>query len=188
MPDTETTSALTTIIDALKPLKSEERQRTVDAAMTFLGETTKTVATEREVGAPGATDGAGDGHRPAAITRWMRQYGVSADELDLAFHFKEGSFEVLDVPGKSDREKTLNAYILTGLGTYLTTGERAFGDAAARGLCVKIGCYDANNHSSTIKHHGSPEFTGDKKKGYTLTTPGVKRGAGLVKELAGAAK
>jgi hypothetical protein len=30
-----------------------------------------------------------------------------------------------------------------------------------------------------------PEFTGDRSKGYSLTNPGIKRGAALVKEVAG---
>lgn len=43
MSDAET-NVLKTIIDALKPLTSEERQRTLEAALVFLGEDNATPA------------------------------------------------------------------------------------------------------------------------------------------------
>jgi hypothetical protein len=38
-----------------------------------------------------------------------------------------------------------------------------------------------------LKRKGA-DLSGDKRRGYTLTSVGIKRGAALVKELAGAAK
>jgi hypothetical protein len=193
MPDTETTNAetanaLMTIIKVLTPLKSEVRRRTVDAAMTYLGEVTKAAPTETKAGAAGARERAGDENYPAAASKWMERHGISDEELDQVFHFnKDGSFAIHDAPGRSKKEKTLNAYILTGLGKYLTTNDKAFDDAPARAFCEDIACYDPANHAVHLKHK-HPEFSGDKKKGYTLTNVGVKRGAELVKELAGAAK
>jgi hypothetical protein len=186
MPDTDTTNALTTIIKALTPLKSNERHRIVDAAMLFLGETS--VSTERGAEAADAQKEVGDGNYPAGARTWMKQNGVSAEELDMVFHFgSDGTFDIHDAPGKSKKEKTLNTYILTGLGRYLTTSERGFEDSLARGFCETIGCYDPANHAAHLKDKGA-EFSGDKSKGYTLTNVGVKRGAALVKEVAGAAK
>jgi hypothetical protein len=63
-----------------------------------------------------------------------------------------------------------------------------FENAMARGFCEKIGCYDQANHAVHLKKNKGGEFSGDKNKGYTLTSVGMKRGAALVKELAGAAK
>jgi hypothetical protein len=118
----------------------------------------------------------------------MKKHDISEEELDQVFHFGEdGSFVIHDVPGKSSREKTLATYALTGVGTFLTTNQRAFDDSTARGFCETIGCYDRTNHSKHLKEK-HPEFTGDKSKGYSLTNPGLKRGAALVKELAGATK
>ena len=91
------------------------------------------------------------------------------------------------MPGRSKKEKTLNAYILTGLGRFLTKNDRVFDDALARGFCETIGCYDPANHAAHLKDKG-PEFTGDKSRGYSVTNLGIKRGAALVKEHAGAAK
>src|SRR6266436_3922745 len=129
MSNTET-EALTKIIEVLTPLKPEDRRRTVAAAMLFLGESAEPApaggaAAERKAAAAGAGNGAGDGDYPAAVNKWMEQHGISSDALDEVFHFKDdGSFEIHDVPGKSMREKTLNTYILTGVGKLLTSNSR----------------------------------------------------------------
>jgi hypothetical protein len=186
MPEADTTTALTKFIEILKTVKSKERRRTVEAAMTFLGEEVKPTPERRPSAAAGGSDEV-DGDYPAAVSKWMKQNGITADELDRVFHFKDGEFVIHDVPGGSNREKTLNAYNLTGLGTFLTTNNRTFGDASARSLCETVGCYDPNNHANTIRLNGPPEFNGSKKKGYTLTNVGMKRGVELVK-ISGAAK
>jgi hypothetical protein len=182
-----TTTALMTIISVLTPLSSEERHRTVDAAMLFLGETAKVPERKREIAAErGARGGTGEDYREN-IQKWMEKYSVSPEEFDQVFHFRDdGTFDIHGAPGRSKKEQMLNTYILTGLGKFLTTSERTFDDATARGFCDTIGCYDAANHAVHIKNKG-PEFSGDKKKGYSLTNVGVSRGAALVKELAGGA-
>jgi hypothetical protein len=183
--ESATTDALTAIISALTPLTSDERQRVVGAAMLFLGEMAP--KQHRIVSIDAADNDGGDsgGDYSPHIIRWMKQNGVSAEELDRAFHFNDGgTFDLLHAPGKSKKEQTLNTYILTGLGKYLTTKERAFDDGTARGFCETIGCYDPANHAVYIKNSG-PEFTGDKRKGFSLTNIGLKQGAVLVKEITG---
>jgi hypothetical protein len=189
MSDTETTDALTQLIKILTPLKSDDRRRTVAAVMLFLGETAEpTPAAAAPAERKTAAAGAGDGY-PAAVSRWMEQYGVSSEELDRVFHFNgDGTFQIHDAPGKSRREQTLNTYILTGLGKWLVSNDRMFVDAMARGFCEKIGCYDYANHAAHLKKYRGAEFTGDKSKGYTLTNPGLRRGAALVKELGATAE
>lgn len=187
MSNTDTTKALTTIINALMPLTSDERHRTVDSAMLFLGETPSVQAERKSLAADQGNTPSGGGY-PPRITSWMKKYGVSADELDQVFHFKDdGSFDIHDAPGKSKKEKSLNTYILTGVGKYLTSDERVFDDALAREFCQTIGCFDQANHAAHLKDKG-PEFSGGKSKGYSITNAGVKRGAALVKELASVAK
>jgi hypothetical protein len=177
------TTALNAIITALTPLPSDQRRRTVDAAMLFLGE--KTTAEQIE---PRLTpqDGYAPDYegRPPQATKWMNQHGVSEEELERTFHFNgDGTFDIHDVPGKSKKERTLNTYALTGLGKFLSTNHRAFDDSTAREFCEKLGCYDPANHAVHIKAKGA-EFSGDKAKGFALTTVGMKRGAVIVKELA----
>jgi hypothetical protein len=181
------TKVLTTLIEVLEPLTSEDRQRNVRAAMTYLGETVKSSPGKPNDGADkGSDDNDYEGFSEAG-RRWMAENKVSPDQLDRVFHLKaDGTFDLLNAPGTYKKEQTLNTYTLTGLGTYLANGERAFDDATARKFCVKIGCYDSANHSYTIKGNKGGEFSGDKK-GYTITNIGLKRGAELVKELAGSA-
>lgn len=180
-----TTDVLTTIINVLKPLTSEERQRTVGAAMLFLGET---ALSKHKAPASDTQRDSGDdeGDYPPQVTKWMKQNGISAEELDRVYHFNEdGTFDLLHAPGRSKKEQTQNTYVLTGLGKYLTTNQRTFDDATARDFCEKIGCIDPKNHATNVKDN-SAEYSGDKGKGYSLTNVGIKRGAALVKEVASA--
>jgi hypothetical protein len=173
------------IVDLLTPVESAERLRIIQASLTLLGES-GAVGSRPSVG-----NGAGDGDGgellglPVRARSWMKQHLVSMDELQQVFHLENGAADVIagDIPGKNKKEKTLNAYILTGLGRLLSTGTAAFDDKSARSLCVSSGCYDESNHSATIKDKGS-EFTGNKDGGWTLTAPGLKRAAALVKEVA----
>lgn len=179
---------LTAVVKALKPLESVERHRTVEAAMHYLGEMPFTQSNQSSSISPEDPEASIAGF-PPAVASWIKQNNITSDMLDQVFHFGgNGTFEIHDAPGKSKKEKTLNTYILTGLGKYLSTGEANFDDALARNFCNTIGCYDAANHAAHLKDYKGPEFTGDKNKGYTLTNPGKKKGATLVKELAGAAK
>lgn len=177
---------LTAIIKLLEPLPSAQRQRTVAAAMMFLGEAPLQKPRQEKSGGSSADnndDDGGEGDYSPQITKWMKQNEVSAEELDRVFHFDgDGTFDLLHAPGKSKKEQTVNTYVLTGLGKYLTANDRAFDDATARANCEKMGCFDKSNHATHIKNQ--PEFTGDRSKGYSITNPGIKRGAALVKEVA----
>jgi hypothetical protein len=184
----DTAAALTTIIGALQPLNSDERRRTVSAAMIFLGEDIGSQRQRREnAGTLEIQDEADASDYPERIKKWMKEYDISSEQLDRAFHFHDGTFDIHDVPGKYKKEQTLNAYILTGLGKYLSTGERTFDDGMARQFCENIGCYDQANHASHLRNYKGPEFSGDKTKGYSFSNVGVRRGAALVKELAAGA-
>lgn len=185
-----TPETLTAIIKLLEPLPSAQRQRTVAAAMMFLGEAAlqrprhEASATNTDTDTDNNDDDGGTGYAPQ-IAKWMKQNDVSAEELDQVFHFnQDGTFDLLHAPGKSKREQTLNTYTLTGLGKYLAANDRSFDDATARSFCETIGCFDAGNHATILKNKGG-EFSGDKTKGYSLTNVGIKRGAVLVKEVAG---
>lgn len=188
MADSNTTDALTTIIKALTPLNTDERHRTIDAAMMFLGETVKPARKEQPPGTAGGSEGRTDGNLADPVQKWMKQFEVTEEQLDQVFHFSgDGAFDLHDAPGKSKKDQTLNTYILTGVGTFLASSNRTFDDATARGFCEKIGCYDPTNHATHLKNKGS-EFSGDKTKGYSLTNVGMKRGAALIKEIASGEK
>jgi hypothetical protein len=181
MSDSKT---LTKIIEILEPLNQVERSRTLAAALAFLGDSTSVSPIGGGATFPSAS---GTVSTTSPIIQRMQQYGLAEGHAERVFDFRDdGTFSVLDVAGKSKREQAINAYILTGLGVFLATGERSFPDTLARAICEAHGCLDAPNHAKTLgsKH---PEFTGDKSSGWSITIPGIKRGVVLVKETAEAA-
>lgn len=187
MADKKPTEIVAEIVDLLTPLESTERLRVIQASLVLLGETLETSSRRipGDIGddAQGANGETSD--LPARARTWIKQHGVSREELQQVFHLQDGSAELIagEIPGKNKKEKTLNAYILTGLAKLLSTGSAGFDDKSARALCVSSGCYDDSNHSSTIRDKGN-EFAGTKDSGWTLTAPGLKRAASLVKEIA----
>ncbi len=168
--------ALTKVVETLNPLTSEERNRVVRAAMVLLGEVSPTVGADEP-------EGGIEGLSPRARV-WMKQNSITADHLQQVFHLSDGVAEVIapQLPGRNKKEQTYSAYIITGIGQLLLTGNASFDDKMARALCERAGCYDSANHSATLRNRGN-EFTGTKDKGWTLTAPGLARGAEIIKDL-----
>jgi hypothetical protein len=186
MTEMKTTDAVAKLVDILTPLPTDDRSRVVRAALTLLGDEVGGLQTGQSMKAP--EDEATQGLSPRARL-WVNQNGISVDELQQVFHLGGGTAEVIasEMPGKSDKERTYSAYILTGVANLLARGETSFSDKAARDLCKSAGCLNAANHSLYIRDKGN-EFAGSKEKGWTLTSPGLRRGAVLVKELSQARK
>jgi hypothetical protein len=186
MTNKKTTEIVAEIVELLTPLDSPERARAIKASLVLLGETATADPPKGGVDSgSSALDDSGEmSTLPSRARTWMKQNGVSLEELQQVFHLENGSAEVIagEIPGKNKKEKTYNAYVLAGLAKLLSTGSPAFDDKTARALCLSSGCYDKANHSVTIKERGN-EFTGAKEKGWILTTPGLKRAATLVKEM-----
>jgi hypothetical protein len=168
------------VVDALTPLTSDERRRVVQASLTLLGEGPLKGSNLSE-SAEQETDGVTV--LPVRARNWVKQNDLSLEQLQQVFHLADGEAEAItaDVPGNTNREKVRNAYILVGIARLLSSGDPKFDDAAGRALCVSGGFYDGTNHMKYMK--GGNDLTGSKEKGWTLTSPGLKRGAALVKEL-----
>lgn len=177
------TQVLAQIIELLTPLNSEERQRMVKASLTFLGE--GSLGAER---APdellGPEDIGGRLALPLRARAWLKQNGLTEHQLEQVFSFSDGKVELnaTESPGASNKERTVNAYVLAGLLRYLASGEQKFDDKSARVLCSDAGCYDSTNHATYLKSR-SNLFTGTKDAGWVLTGPGLKHAADLVKRL-----
>lgn len=185
MTNKKTTEIVAEIVELLTPLAPEERTRAIRASLVLLGEGLPEGQSQSSVGASNSGFEADD-ELPGVSARgriWMKQNGVSQQELQQVFHLENGSAEVIaEIPGKNKKEKTYNVYVLIGLANLLVTGSAIFDDKSARALCESAGCYDQANHAVTIKDRGN-EFTGTKEKGWALTAPGLKRAAVLVKEI-----
>jgi hypothetical protein len=176
----KTTEVLSSVIDLLTPLSPEERRRLVEAAFLLLGDTGHSTT-----GKKGVDPFAGDGGvpLPPKARLWAKQNDVTQEMLEQVFHLDEGRVEVIaEIPGKSQREQVINAYILTGLAQLLTSGETLFSDKAGRALCATAGCFSGTNHATYLKDRGN-DFTGSRENGWTLTNPGLKRAAGLIKAI-----
>lgn len=167
------------IIEALSPLTPEERKRVIAASLMLLGEDNHTADDGKKFDLPGSSREFG-----SRAQTWIKQNDLSIDELESVFLIKSGAVEVIvsDIPGKGKREKTHNAYILTGIAKLLSSDTPSFDDKTAREVCSSTGCIDNANHAKYLKDKGN-EFSGSKDKGWMLTAPGLKRGAVLIKDL-----
>jgi len=181
MAKSKITEIVAKIVDLLTPLKTDERQRVIQASLTLVGEGPNTSG---QSVASSKSDQDLGGLSSRAQT-WMRQNGLTLEVLQQVFHIEDGKVEVIasEVPGKGDKGKSLNAYILKGISQLLTSGDPSFDDKSARALCKEFGCYNDANHSVYMKDKGN-EFAGSKEGGWKLTSPGLRRGAILLKEMA----
>ena len=177
------------VVKLLTPLDSEGRQKAIKASLTLLGEAD--VDMDSGGGRNGGDgDGAGaksGGSLPGLSTKasvWMRQNGLTKVQLEHVFDIDGSNVSVLGgtIPGKSSKDQTIATYILKGVAQLLATGEPTFDDKSARKLCEDLGCYNKANHAVYMNSVGNA-LSGSKEKGWKLTSPGLKKGAELIKEM-----
>lgn len=172
------TDVVSLFVDELTPFSSDERQRAFQATMTLLGEPVpkfeKFTADEKE------EIGEETGHLTPKARVWIHQNSLTTEQLQQIFHMEDSGAEVIasEIPGKNNREKVRNVYVLVGIAQLLSNGETKFDDKSAREHCERYGVYDSTNHAKYMK--GGNEFTGSRAKGWTLTAPGLKHGAQLI--------
>jgi hypothetical protein len=181
-------NATTKLVALLEPLDSDERRKSIDAALVILGDTPRgdsprTSDYDHRNPRGGDRDG---WPTHSKLRTWMKQNSISSDQLAELFHLEGGKATVIasSVSGAKGGEKTRNAYLLQGLAGLIETGEPAFADDAARELCRTLGCYDKNNHSNYMRAIGN-RVTGSKSAGWKLTIPGLVAAAVIVKATAG---
>jgi hypothetical protein len=172
------TQAVTSIVQELEHFSSDDRHRIVSASMTLLGEGSTRLNPKAEHADPPQEQ---SGELSAKARSWMKQHGLSLEQINEVFHLgEEGSEIIASIPGASKREQVRNAYVLCGIGRLLAVGESRFDDKAARRICESGGFFDSTNH---MKYMKGSEFTGTREKGWVLTTPGLNLGASLIAQL-----
>ncbi len=171
------------LYDLLEPLESEERQRVIKAALTLLGDDAS-VATGDGKGKKQEEADTDVSGFPTRASSWMKKYEVTPEQLAHVFHIDGETVDVIldSVPGNVQKQQAINAYILTGVAELLKTGNTKFTDKAGREACEKMGCYGKTNHATCLKKPGNV-LSGSKNAGWTLTGPGLKSGADLVKDI-----
>jgi hypothetical protein len=175
------TDIVATIVGELTPLESEDRRRVIQASLMLLGESL--VTSPERVAVDHANDSKDDVDLPPRARTWMRQNSLSTEQLHQIFHPSEDGMEIIvsNIPGKGNRERVRNAYILLGTARLVSSGDAKFEDKAARAVCERYGFFDRTNHMKYMKDGN--EFTGSKEKGWTLTAPGLKQAASIISEL-----
>lgn len=170
------------LFELLDPLEADDRDKVVKSAFALLGQPVKvgvagsSVAPEVD---PAPESGLSIGTKAA---RWMKQNGISSDQLSDVFHSGDDGVEVIaaSVPGSSKAMQTQNCYLLVGIANFLAGDSPTFGDSEAVDLCKHMRCHDTNNHAG---HRKSMNLSGTKAKGWTLTAPCLRSAAELVKEM-----
>jgi hypothetical protein len=183
MAKSEITGISVRLFELLEPLEPAMRKRAIKAALTMLGEEDTEVEPEKPKKKTEEASG-GDSNLPTNAKTWMRANGITAEHLGHVFHIEGGTAAIIasEAPGKNGKEKTINAYVLTGIAALLGTGEAKFDDKAGRASCDHFGCYQGSNHATIMKNKGNV-LSGTKDSGWTVTGPGLKAGAALIKGL-----
>jgi hypothetical protein len=177
--------AASDLYNLLEPLEVAERSRVIQAALAMLGENSLTSSPlnskqlKDEVIGQSLSKPVG----PKA-ERWIRQFKVDRSALDELYHIDDTTVDLIstDVPGKSTREKTVNCYLLVGIRNFLANDEPKFDDKEAVDFCQSVGAYDRNNHTSNRNSLGNL-VSGNRANGFTLTIPGQREAAQLVRTM-----
>lgn len=175
------------IYELLLPLDAQTQVRVLKSALGLLGEASEEALqilslSKRRTGSGAETDDASGLPFGPKAKAWARRHGLTDGMLENAFHF-DSNFELIaKPPGKNNREKTINAYILIGVQHFLQSDDTKFNEAAAVAICKRFGCHDATNHAQTRGKFGN-KIQGSKDSGYTLTVPGLDHAAAIIKAI-----
>jgi hypothetical protein len=185
-PNNPSVEAALKLVQLLAPLNPEERDRAIAAAKILLGHPTSATHAPASPPAPGVTLDSGSVSPKASA--WMKKYSITQDQIDQVFAVDGGTIEVIasSMPGSSMRQKTVEAYVICGLKSFLQSGDPSFTDKEAREVCMRVGCYDTPNHSNYMKALGNLA-AGSKESGWKLSNPGISKAAEIVKDLTQAA-
>jgi hypothetical protein len=185
----EIKNLVTGLYDLLLPVTDAEvRKRAVKSALMMLGDDPGFVE-QKQTSSSGAAaaDDANDsdsGDFNAKTRTWMKQSKLSADQLGHVFHIAGEDVQIIahEVPGDNLRDRVVNTYVLMGLRELIRTGEPRFDEDTAKAECERLGTHGKTNHAAYAKSGGNL-LAGSAKSGWTLTAPGLKAGAELVKQL-----
>jgi len=181
---TDLKTLVTGLYDLLEPVEAADRKKAIKAVMTMLGDDASVADQNPSKGAAAADDDGDDDNSDFNVKArtWMSRNKVTNDEIAHVFHVDGETVDVIvdNVPGKNTKEQAINEYMLTGIGEFLKTGDSKFTDKAARATCKKLGCYADTNHATHMKKPGNV-LSGSKEAGWTVTGPGMKAAAELIK-------
>lgn len=181
MSATDIAQVTTRVYALLQPLEAEERARVLGAVRALFGDANPSGS---KGGGLQGSDSPQDGAYPVPAARWLSQNGISQAQIENVVHVSDGSVDLIvgEIPGASKKEQTMNCYLFSGLRELFSSGIPKFSEEQAVALCQRMGCFDRSNHSSHRKTFGNL-IAGTKNAGYSLSAPGLRMVAELVKEL-----
>lgn len=126
-----------------------------------------------------------DGVSPVA-RKWMRRNGLTVNDLSAVFSLGADEIDLVAkrVPGKNNKERMRNVFLLKGLAAYIGTGAARMKDQAVREACEHYSAYDPPNFATNLRSFSSI-VSGSKASGYTLTTRGLTEATEVLKVIAG---
>jgi hypothetical protein len=159
MADINIPSIVSKLYELLEPVESTMRKRAIKAALTMLGDDDPDMEPEQRGGrrVERLNNNIGENDFPQKVQIWMKSNSITDDHLQHTFHIEIGKVQLIagELPGKTGKDRTISAYLLTGLTQFLETGEAKFDDKTARGVCKAHGCFDEGNHSYNLKGKGN---------------------------------
>jgi hypothetical protein len=176
-------AAVPKLVELLEPQSPNERHRAISAAMIVFGQSALTQSSAQHGGHSDEPHEVGEGICTKAAN-WIKKNAITREQLDHVFSIEAESIDVIaaTMPESGKKKQTVQAYILSGVKSFLRSGDTTFNDSEARELCTKVGCYDSPNHATYTTGFGNL-ITGSKSAGWKLTNPGLSAGAQIVKQL-----
>lgn len=164
-------------------LTAEDRQRIFNAVAAMCGDANVSMLPGAPARIAQHVPDLAQADLPMKAARWLSSQNLSREALDAFIHIDGANSELIAVtiPGGSKREQMINCYLLCGITQLMKTGEASFQDEDALALCKKYKCHDVANHATYRKQIGN-YLAGDKQRGFTLSAPGLKAAADLIRE------
>jgi hypothetical protein len=190
-------NAISAVYGALKDLNSDARSRVLNyvsskfnittpaLANNFKEETFSTLTERSHEKASYADDDDFEGISPAG-KKWITRSGINPSKLMSVFSLGIDEIDVVSksVPGGKKSQRMRNVFLLKGLSAYLGTGAARFTHEQVKETCLHYDAWDGPNFSTIFKSM-SPDVSGSKESGYTLTAKGISEATTLVRSMTG---
>ena len=126
-----------------------------------------------------------EGISPAG-RKWITRSGIRPEKLMSIFSLGIDEIDLVSksVPGTKKAQRLKNVFLLKGLAAYLGTGSPRFSHEQIKETCLHYDAWDSTNFATILKSM-SPDVSGGKEGGYTLTSKGISEATILVKTITG---
>ncbi len=118
--------------------------------------------------------------------KWITRSGISQDRLMAIFSLGIDEIDLVSktVPGSTKSQRMRNVFLLKGISAYLGTDAARFTHEQIKETCLHYNAWDGPNFANIFKTM-SPDVSGAKDSGYTLTAKGISEATTLIKSMAG---